>query len=83
MPLAKFTYNNSVHTSTQETPFYINYGYYPKIDMLPTWRGENPVAENSTLRLKELYEMMKIHFEEAQTCYKEFVDVKRIKERSN
>jgi len=33
MRLAKFAYNN-MYTSTQETLFYINYGYHPKIDML-------------------------------------------------
>jgi hypothetical protein len=30
LPLAKFAYNNSVAQATQLTPFYTNYGFYPR-----------------------------------------------------
>eukprot|EP00833_Pecoramyces_ruminatium_P006739 jgi/Orpsp1_1/1180771/evm.model.c7180000074587.2 len=30
--LAEFAYNNSVNESTKETPFFINYGFYPSMD---------------------------------------------------
>jgi hypothetical protein len=30
LPLPEFAYNNSVTQATQLTPFYNNYGYYPK-----------------------------------------------------
>ncbi|GAX74104.1 hypothetical protein CEUSTIGMA_g1553.t1, partial [Chlamydomonas eustigma] len=29
LPIAEFSYNNHVHTSTQHTPFYINCGFHP------------------------------------------------------
>ena len=29
--MAQFAFNNTVHTTTRETPFYINYGYHPSI----------------------------------------------------
>ena len=35
LTLVEFAYNNNTHASTQETPFYSNYGYHLKIDMLP------------------------------------------------
>ena len=36
-PLAKFTYNNSIHASTRLTPFFANYGYHPDMQFkLPT-----------------------------------------------
>jgi len=76
MPLVEFAYNNIVHASTQETPFYINYGY-PKINMLRAWREDNPIAKNFATQLKELYAIMKEHLGEVQGHYKEFVDVKR------
>ena len=29
--MAQFTFNNTVHSTTGETPFYTNYGYHPSI----------------------------------------------------
>lgn len=76
MPLTKFVYNNSAHASTHEIPFYINYDYHPKIDILLTWKGESPAVENFAIHLKELHEMMKVHLQEAQAFYKEFANTK-------
>jgi len=77
MPLAEFAYNNSIHTTTHEIPFYINYGYHPKINMLPTSNEENPTIENFVRWLKELHSIMEKHIKEVQTCYKESPNVKR------
>ena len=80
--LAEFAYNNSTHTSTQEMSFYINYGHYLKIDMLSAWRGESPTAEDFVKQMEELHTTMKMHLEQAQSCYKEIADVKRKKHPS-
>jgi len=77
MPLAKFVYNNSVHAFTQETPFYINYGYHQKIDMLRAWKEESPTIENFITRLKELHSIMEEHIKETKIHYKEYINVKR------
>ena len=82
LTLAEFAYNNSTHASTQETPFYINYGYHPKIDMLPAWRGESPTTVDFAKQMKELHTTMKMHLEQAQSCYKDIADVKRKKHPS-
>ena len=82
LPLAEFAYNNSRHASTQETPFYINYGHHPKIDMLLVWRGESPAAEDFAKQMEELHTTMKMHLEQAQLCYKEIANVKRKKHPS-
>ena len=82
LPLAEFAYNNSTHASTQETPFYINYGHHPKIGMLPAWRRESLVAKDFAKQLEELHTTMKMHLEQAQSCYKEIADVKRKKHPS-
>ena len=30
LPLAEYSYNNSVTTATQMSPFYANYGFHPR-----------------------------------------------------
>jgi len=35
LPLAEFTYNNSVHDSRQMTPFWANYHYHPPMQFKP------------------------------------------------
>lgn len=30
LPLAEFSYNNALHASTQQTPFFASHGYHPK-----------------------------------------------------
>lgn len=29
LPLAEFSYNNSIHSATKQSPFFANYGYHP------------------------------------------------------
>ena len=82
LPLAEFAYNNSTHASTQEMPFYINYGYHPKIDMMPAWRGESRAAKDFAKQMEELHTIMKMYLEQAQSSYKEIADVKRKKHPS-
>jgi transposase InsO family protein len=31
LPMAQFAYNNAIHSTTQETPFFTNYGYNPTL----------------------------------------------------
>jgi len=63
-------YNNTVHTSTRQTSFYANYGYYPKFDLLYIFEMNNPTAKDLASRLLELQETMKFHIQEAQDRYK-------------
>ena len=62
--------------------FHIIYGHHPKIDMLSAWRGESPAAEDFAEQMEELHTTIKMHLEQAQSCYKEIVDVKRKKHPS-
>ena len=64
------------------TPFYINYGHHPKIDMLPAWRRGSPIAEDFAKQMKELHTTMKMHLKQAQLYYKEITDVRRKKHPS-
>jgi hypothetical protein len=33
LPLAEFTYNNTSHSSTSESPFFLNKGFHPTLDI--------------------------------------------------
>lgn len=79
LSLVEFVYNNIIHASTHQTPFYVNYGYHPKFDMLNKSKNENPAAIDFTIWLLKLHVLMKLHLQEAQYRYKAAVD-KLIKE---
>ena len=35
LPLAEFAYNNSKHSATTLSPFFANYGFHPRMSLLP------------------------------------------------
>ena len=47
LPIAQFAYNNAIHVTTKETPFFANYRLNPTIVGEPI--GEHSVAELSKL----------------------------------
>jgi hypothetical protein len=56
LPLAQFAYNNAMHATTKETPFFANYGYNPSI--IGETIGKQAEAESSRLLasgLKQLH----------------------------
>jgi hypothetical protein len=38
LPLAEFCYNNWENASTHQTPFFLNYGYHPRMGIEPRWK---------------------------------------------
>ena len=47
LPMAEFSYNNSKHSATTLSPFFANYGYYPRMSLLsPTPNSPNVVAHD-------------------------------------
>jgi hypothetical protein len=77
LPLAEFAYNNMIHASTQQTPFYANYGHHSKLDLLNPSKTDNPAAKDFTTRLLRLQDAMKLQLQEAQECYKASVNESR------
>ena len=54
LPMAEFSYNNSKHSATTLSPFYANYGYHPRMSLLPTSPESNtPAADAYVRRLRE------------------------------
>jgi hypothetical protein len=44
--MAKFAYNNTMHSSTQQTHFFANYGLHPKFDIQGVHKIMNPTIED-------------------------------------
>jgi hypothetical protein len=77
LPLAKFTYNNTIQGSTQQTPFLVNYGYHPKFDKFNFNKVENPSAREFAIRLSEIYTEMKDKLLETEDRQKNNIDKSR------
>jgi len=73
LPLAEFTYNNTVNASTGLTPFFANYGYHPVFTTIP---GGSGLAEaNDRIKvLKDLQKELKASMEVAQETQKRNYD---------
>jgi hypothetical protein len=79
LSLAEFAYNNTLHASTQQTPFFSNYGYHPKLDLLSPSSNINPAAEGFAKQLSELQATLKLQLQAAQESYKASADKYRNK----
>ena len=51
LALAEFIFNNTLNSSTQQTPFFANIGYHPEFNVTITERMTNPSATEFTARL--------------------------------
>ena len=74
LPFAEFAYNNTLHASTQQTPFFANYGYHPKLDLLNPMANNNPAAEGFAKQLSELQATLRLQLQTAQESYKASAD---------
>jgi hypothetical protein len=77
LPLAEFTYNNTIHALTQQTSFYANYSHHPKLDLLNPSKVDNLAAADFAAQLLQLQDTIKLQFQEVQDHYKASVDKSR------
>jgi hypothetical protein len=79
LPLAELAHNNTLHSSTGQTPFFSNYGYHPKFDFLPKGSETplNPTAEDLVTTLRQVHEQLIEELTRAQHSYKEYADKQR------
>jgi len=77
LPLAEFAYNNSIHPSTNESPFFINYGFHPYMDeytLLPTTNINHKMVQ----KLAEGFNHVQDVLLRSQELYKRASDKKRM-----
>jgi hypothetical protein len=67
LPLAEFAYNNKIHTSTQQTPFFVETGRHPRM-------GFEPIREHKSEAAKEFGKRMEKIHEEAQSALTKAAD---------
>jgi hypothetical protein len=75
-------YNNTMHSSTQHTPFFTKHALHPKFDIQSVHKILNPIVEGRTMWLMDVCTQLVSNLEEAQRRYKENVDEHR-KEQPN
>jgi hypothetical protein len=63
LPLAEFSLNDSVHSATGQTPFFINYGYHP-------WKGQDTRRESQNESADSFAKRMKSVREDAEAALK-------------
>jgi hypothetical protein len=55
LPLAQFAYNNIISLTTQQIPFYINYGYYLRLFMQQGSTIKNEDMQIQVENISKLY----------------------------
>lgn len=75
--LAEFAYNNAVHESTKQSPFFINYGFHPPMDDIYLFNG---AASNYKLMedVSKNFDHIKDILIRTKDLYKRAADKKRI-----
>ncbi|KEP45803.1 putative Transposon Tf2-1 polyprotein, partial [Rhizoctonia solani 123E] len=73
LPLAEFSYNNSLQTATGKSPFEICYGYNPRLS-IGHEGGKAPYADQHADFLQKGYDEVKASLTLAQERMKEFYD---------
>ena len=80
LPLAEFAYNNSMHSSTLQSPFYINYGFHPRFSpaLVPVQVSQVPAAEDKIAQLTQIQDTLVQTLSHAQEKYKYHADKARM-----
>ncbi|XP_053571514.1 uncharacterized protein LOC128661265 [Bombina bombina] len=74
LPMAEFSYNNSISTSTKMTPFFATYGYNPSTIAISHAPVSCPSITDFTSTLKDRLDILKLHLSEAKERQKKYYD---------
>jgi len=79
--MAKFAYNNKIHTATKNLLFKVNYGQNPRIGFEGRRKEKYEVAGKFIGKIRKIQEEAKAALEKAQEEMKKFADRKQGKEK--
>jgi transposase InsO family protein len=74
LPLAEFSFNNTLNASTQRTPFFANYGFHPRWTLRVADESIVPAAEYEAESLDRLWEELCAELRHAQEVYARYYD---------
>ena len=77
LPLAEFSYNNSVHDASRVSPFFANFGFHPTFSPSLTRTASAPAATEFAARLSFIRDELKAELQHAQDIAKSKYDVHR------
>ena len=63
LPLAEYSYNNSVTTVTQMSPFYANYGFHPRTTWPVEMESKNPASRHYAHWMTSVHELCRSNLE--------------------
>jgi hypothetical protein len=72
--LVEFAYNNIMHSSTKQTPFFPNYGHHSRADPFQVKDVGSHVAEDLAAHLVAIHNELAFQLYKAQDCYKDYAD---------
>ena len=70
LPMPEFAYNNTLHTLTNVTPFFANYGFHPHFSIAIPTSSVNPSAEERACLMKEVHHDLSLELSIAQERHK-------------
>ena len=76
LPLAEFTYNNTLSATTGISPFFANKGYHPNLTIHPERDLASSCARDLVVNLDELHQELKSTISKAQLRYQGPTDAK-------
>ena len=74
LPMAQFSYNDKIHSSTHYSPFYLNHGHHPWKGTEPNTPVKNEGADDFVKRMKKIREDAEASLNAAAETMKRFYD---------
>lgn len=72
LALAEFAFNNSINSSTRQSPFFANFGYHPTLELSISERSTNPSASSIAENLKIIHEELRAELNQANETTSEY-----------
>jgi len=75
---AEFTYNNTLQQSTKQSPFFANYGFHPKFNLIIPSVDKPTTVDQKIIEIKENMNLLKENLNKAKETYKYYADKRRL-----